>query len=91
MFLITFMLLLFLGTGRNRKINGKGNRWIVVDAGGTAGWVPNCLTMYRSSSSGDYHEEINFERYKSQDIYYKQCAFLYFLLQCGSFVHLRHN
>lgn len=38
----------------------KGSRIIIIHAGGEMGFVPNCLTMWKSTSStGDFHNEMN--------------------------------
>lgn len=37
-----------------------GARWIIVNAGGENGFVPNCCLVYRSTSvSADYHHDMN--------------------------------
>lgn len=37
-----------------------GARWIIVNAGGENGFVPNCCLVYRSKSvSADYHHDMN--------------------------------
>lgn len=38
---------------------GKGGRIIVIHAGTSQGFVPNCLHIFRSKKTGDYHEEMN--------------------------------
>lgn len=38
---------------------GKGGRVIVLHAGTSRGFVANCLLMFRSRKTGDYHEEMN--------------------------------
>lgn len=38
---------------------GKGGRIIVLHAGTSHGFVPNCFFMFRSRKTGDYHEELN--------------------------------
>lgn len=43
----------------------KGDRLIIVHAGGENGFVENTLLMWKSSqSSGDYHHEMNFNNYQ---------------------------
>lgn len=38
----------------------KGERLIFLHAGGEMGFVPNCLTMWKSSKkTGDYHDNVN--------------------------------
>lgn len=38
---------------------GKGQRFIVVHAGSESGFVPNALLCFKSSSTKDYHEEMD--------------------------------
>jgi len=43
----------------------KGERLIVIHAGGEDGFVENALLMWKaSSSSGDYRCQVNFENYE---------------------------
>lgn len=43
----------------------KGNRLIIVHAGGEFGFINNALLIYKSSqSSGDYHNEMNGENFQ---------------------------
>lgn len=43
----------------------KGQRLIIVHAGGAMGFIPNAMLLFRSNTkSGDYHAEMNFENYK---------------------------
>lgn len=43
----------------------KGNRWIIVHAGGQAGFVENALLVFQSNTkSGDYHDEMNSKNFK---------------------------
>ena len=43
----------------------KGDRLIIIHAGSENGFIPNSLTMWRSSvSTGDYHNQMNWENYK---------------------------
>lgn len=42
---------------------GKGGRLIVLHAGTSKGFVPNALLMFRSKKTGDYHEEMDHNRF----------------------------
>ncbi|XP_063897313.1 uncharacterized protein LOC135118660 [Helicoverpa armigera] len=43
----------------------KGNRWIIVHAGGEMGFVENALLVFKSNTkSGDYHDEMNNTNFK---------------------------
>lgn len=43
----------------------KGNRWIIVHAGGETGFVDNALLVFKSNTkSGDYHDEMNNANFK---------------------------
>ncbi|XP_072930356.1 uncharacterized protein [Epargyreus clarus] len=43
----------------------KGNRWIIVHAGGEEGFVENALLVFKSNTkSGDYHDEMNNDNFK---------------------------
>lgn len=43
----------------------KGNKWIIVHAGGETGFVENALLVFKSNTkSGDYHEEMNNTNFK---------------------------
>lgn len=43
----------------------KGNRLIMVHAGGEMGFIPNALLIFKSGSkSGDYHDDMNSENYE---------------------------
>lgn len=43
----------------------KGNRWIIVHAGGETGFVENALLVFKSNTkSGDYHDEMNNSNFK---------------------------
>lgn len=43
----------------------KGQRLIVVHAGGSNGFVPNAMLVYKSSQKcGDYHHDMNFNNYE---------------------------
>ena len=54
------------GTIGPRTKTGKGGRFIVVHAGGSEGFVPNALLMFRSKfgNKGDYHDSMNNETFK---------------------------
>ena len=41
---------------------GKGGR-LVLHAGTSKGFVPNALLMFRSKKTGDYHEEMDHNRF----------------------------
>ena len=48
------------GKGRVKKWQGKGGRWIVVDAGGEDGFVDSVSWVFRGvKDEGDYHTELN--------------------------------
>ena len=50
--------------GFKQNIN-KGQRLIMIHAGGAEGFVPGAFTSWKSNcSTGDYHNEMNFENYK---------------------------
>lgn len=43
----------------------KGERLIIIHAGGSMGFIPNCLNIFKSGSkSGDYHDEMNSSNYE---------------------------
>jgi transposase len=50
----------------------KGERLIIINAGGDEGFVPNCLQIFKSGSkTGDYHDEMNganYEKWLSQKL-----------------------
>lgn len=42
----------------------KGNRLVIVHAGGEMGFIPNCLLIFKSGTkSGDYHDDMNSDNY----------------------------
>ncbi|RZF32437.1 hypothetical protein LSTR_LSTR001901 [Laodelphax striatellus] len=42
----------------------KGERLIILHAGGEMGFIPNCLTMWKASKkTGDYHDNVNSDIY----------------------------
>lgn len=43
---------------------GKGQRLIITHAGTSSGFVPNCLLAFKSVKTTEYHEEMNFEKFK---------------------------
>lgn len=43
---------------------GKGQRLIITHAGTSSGFVPNCLLAFKSLKTTEYHEEMNFEKFK---------------------------
>ena len=44
---------------------GKGRRLIVLYAGSSAGWVPNCEEIFVGKrKTGDYHDEMNGEHFE---------------------------
>lgn len=47
-----------------KKPIGKGARLIIVHAGGENGFVPEAYVRWKSNSTGDYHNEMNYENYK---------------------------
>lgn len=52
------------GKGLKKPIS-KGQRMIIVNAGGAKGFVPNALLLYKSSqTTGDYHHEMNRENFE---------------------------
>lgn len=46
---------------------GKGARFIVVDAGGSQGFIPDALLMFKSKfgNKGDYHDSMNHQTFKN--------------------------
>lgn len=42
----------------------KGQRLIICHAGTSSGFVPNCLLAFKSVKTTEYHEEMNFEKFK---------------------------
>lgn len=47
-----------------QKKLSKGERVIIVHAGGSQGWVPNACLIYKANTTrGDYHSNMNFENY----------------------------
>ncbi|CAK1595891.1 unnamed protein product [Parnassius mnemosyne] len=43
----------------------KGNRWIIIHAGGEKGFVENALLVFKSNTKyGDYHDEMNSINFK---------------------------
>lgn len=47
-----------------RRPSGKGKRLIVLHAGSENGWVSKAELVFESKkSTGDYHNEMNSERY----------------------------
>ena len=52
------------GKGGWKVPSGKGQRWIVVHAGGMESWVPGADLVFRSkTNSADYHDEMNSEHF----------------------------
>ena len=52
------------GKGGWKVPSGKGQRLIVVHAGGVEGWVPGADLVFRSkTNSADYHDEMNSENF----------------------------
>ena len=53
--------------GRIQKPTSKGNRLIILHAGsGSLGWVGGAELVFQSKkSTGDYHDEMNFEHFQS--------------------------
>lgn len=48
-----------------KKPISKGNRLVIVHAGGEAGFVPNALLTFKAGTkSGDYHDNMNSENYE---------------------------
>ena len=48
------------GKGGRKLPNGKGQRLIVVHAGGVEGWVEGADLVFKSkTNSADYHDEMN--------------------------------
>jgi transposase len=43
---------------------GKGERLIICHAGTASGFVPNCLLAFKSKKTNEYHEEMNFEKFR---------------------------
>lgn len=51
--------------GTPRAPLGKGGRLIVCHAGNMDGFIPGALLLFKSKSTGDYHEEMDATRFKS--------------------------
>jgi hypothetical protein len=48
------------GLGGWRRPSGKGERLIIIHAGGSFGWVSNAGKHFKSKKkSSDYHDEMN--------------------------------
>ncbi|GBP09584.1 hypothetical protein EVAR_68069_1 [Eumeta japonica] len=48
-----------------KKPLSKGNRLVIVHAGGEAGFVPNALLTFKAGTkSDDYHDNMNSENYE---------------------------
>lgn len=43
---------------------GKGQRLIIAHAGTSSGFVPNCLLAFKSVKTTEYHEEMDFNKFK---------------------------
>lgn len=43
---------------------GKGERLIICHAGNLKGFIPNALLAFKSNKTGDYHEEMNAEKFE---------------------------
>lgn len=52
------------GTGGLRVPTGKGSRLIILHAGSSNGFVPNGLLCFKSNTTGDYHEEMDSQRFQ---------------------------
>ena len=51
--------------GGIRKPTGKGNRLIILHAGGEDGWIEGGDLVFQSKkATGDYHDEMNSERFE---------------------------
>ena len=44
---------------------GKGGRLIIIHAGNSQGFIPNCLYVFKSKKTSDYHEEMNHNKFKT--------------------------
>ena len=56
---------MFTNTYRPRPWTAnRGSRWVIVDAVGVGGFIPNALLMFQSKKTGDYHEEMDGDRFK---------------------------
>lgn len=44
---------------------GKGERLIICHAGTANGFVPNCLLAFKSKKTTEYHEEMNYEKFRN--------------------------
>lgn len=44
--------------------SGKGKRLIITHAGSTNGWVSDCLDVFCGNKHGDYHEEMDSQRFE---------------------------
>jgi transposase len=47
-----------------KEPTGKGGRLIIIHAGSSSGFVPNCLEIFQSKKTSDYHEEMNSTKFK---------------------------
>lgn len=45
--------------------SGKGQRLIISHVGGSNGFIPNMQDVFRSKKTGDFHEEMNSERWEA--------------------------
>ena len=52
------------GRGGWKVPSGKGQRLIIIPAGGVEGWVPGANLVFRSKTNSiDYHDEMNSEHF----------------------------
>ena len=51
--------------GGIRKPSGKGNRLIILHAGGESGWVDGAALVFQSKkATGDYHDEMTVQHFE---------------------------
>jgi DDE superfamily endonuclease len=51
--------------GDTVKRGNKGKRWIIVNAGGSCGWVGDPLVFEAKKKSSDYHDNMNWDTFRS--------------------------
>ena len=61
-----------------RRPSGKGNRLIILHAGSENGWLPHAeLVLEAKKTSGEYHDEMNSERYKYCFFFWSQNTLIF--------------
>ena len=75
------------GLGRQSKVApGKGSRLIITDIGSETGFLEGGFLAFRSNTTGDYHEEMNGDRY----IYLSQYITIYITFE-NNFLNWSNN